>query len=41
MSVKAEPWQTAEIAGPQKANVIIKAEVVAAMIRRANAHSLL
>ncbi len=35
MSVKAEPWQTAEIAGPQKANVIVKAEVVAAMIRRA------
>ena len=35
MSVKAEPWQTAEIAGPQKANVIPKAEVVAAMIKRA------
>jgi len=35
MSLKAEPWQTAEIAGPQKANVIPKAEVVAAMIKRA------
>ena len=35
MSIKAEPWQTAEIAGPQKANVIPKAEVVAAMIKRA------
>jgi acetyl-CoA decarbonylase/synthase complex subunit epsilon len=35
MSVKAEPWQTAEIAGPQKANVIPKAEVAAAMIKRA------
>jgi acetyl-CoA decarbonylase/synthase complex subunit epsilon len=35
MSVKAEPWQTAEIAGPQKANVIVKAEVAAAMIKRA------
>ena len=35
MSLKAEPWQTAEIAGPQKANIIPKAEVVAAMIKRA------
>jgi len=35
MSLKAEPWQTAEIAGPQKANVIPKAEVVAAIIKRA------
>ena len=35
MSVKAEPWQTAEIAGPQKANVINKPEVAAAMIKRA------
>ncbi|MGW8289418.1 MAG: CO dehydrogenase/acetyl-CoA synthase complex subunit epsilon, partial [Candidatus Bathyarchaeia archaeon] len=35
MSVKADPWQTAEVAGPQKANVIPKAEVAAAMIKRA------
>ena len=35
MSVKTEPWQTAEIAGPQKANVITKPEVAAAMIKRA------
>jgi acetyl-CoA decarbonylase/synthase complex subunit epsilon len=35
MSIKAETWQTAEIAGPQKANVIMKPEVVAAMIKRA------
>ena len=35
MSAKAEPWQTAEIAGPQKANVIMKPEVAAAMIKRA------
>ena len=35
MNVKAEPWQTAEIAGPQKANAIVKPEVVAAMIKRA------
>jgi len=31
----AEPWQTAEIPGPKKALVIAKAEVVAAMIKRA------
>lgn len=35
MSVKAEPWQRAEIAGPTKANVIMKAEIAAAMIKRA------
>jgi acetyl-CoA decarbonylase/synthase complex subunit epsilon len=31
----AEPWQTAEVAGPRKANVISKPEVVAAMIKKA------
>jgi acetyl-CoA decarbonylase/synthase complex subunit epsilon len=31
----AEPWQTAEIAGPKKALVITKPEVVAAMIKKA------
>lgn len=35
MSAKAEPWQTAEIAGPKKALVITKPEVAAAMIKRA------
>ncbi|MEJ2242024.1 MAG: CO dehydrogenase/acetyl-CoA synthase complex subunit epsilon [Candidatus Bathyarchaeota archaeon] len=35
MSLKAEPWQKAEIAGPTKANVIPKPEIVAAMIKRA------
>ncbi len=35
MSAKAEPWQTAEIAGPKKALLIMKAEVVVAMIKRA------
>ena len=35
MSVKAEPWQTAEIAGPKKALLILKPEVVVAMIKRA------
>jgi acetyl-CoA decarbonylase/synthase complex subunit epsilon len=35
MSMKAEPWQTAEIAGPKKALVIMKPEVAAAMIKRA------
>ena len=35
MSTKAEPWQTAEIAGPKKALVITKPEVAAAMIKRA------
>ena len=35
MSAKAEPWQTAEIAGPKKALVIMKPEVAAALIKRA------
>ena len=35
MSVKAEPWQKAEIAGPQKALLILKPEVVVAMIKKA------
>ena len=33
--VKAEPWQTAEIAGPKKAHVITKPAVVVAMIKKA------
>jgi acetyl-CoA decarbonylase/synthase complex subunit epsilon len=32
---KAEPWQTAEIAGPKKALVITKPAVVVAMIKKA------
>jgi len=40
MGVKAEPWQKAEIAGPKKALLILKPEVVAAMMKRAK-HSLL
>lgn len=35
MSTNVTPWQTAEIAGPNKALVISKPEVVAAMIKRA------
>ncbi|MEM3464510.1 MAG: CO dehydrogenase/acetyl-CoA synthase complex subunit epsilon [Candidatus Bathyarchaeia archaeon] len=35
MAAVAEPWQTAEIPGPKKALVITKADVVAAMIKRA------
>lgn len=35
MSVKADPWQTAEVAGPRKALVISKPEIAAAMIKRA------
>ena len=35
MGVKAEPWQTAEIAGPKKALLILKPEVVAALVKRA------
>lgn len=35
MGVKEEPWQTAEIAGPKKALLILKPEVVAAMMQRA------
>ncbi len=34
-SASTEPWQTAEIAGPKKALVITKPEVVSAMIKRA------
>jgi acetyl-CoA decarbonylase/synthase complex subunit epsilon len=32
---KAEPWQTAEIAGPKKAHVITKPAVVTALINKA------
>jgi acetyl-CoA decarbonylase/synthase complex subunit epsilon len=35
MGVQAEPWQKAEIAGPKKALLILKPEVVAAMVQRA------
>lgn len=35
MSAKAESWQKAEIAGPKKALLILKPEVVVAMIKRA------
>jgi acetyl-CoA decarbonylase/synthase complex subunit epsilon len=35
MSAKAEPWQKAEIAGPKKALVMLKPEVVVAMVKRA------
>jgi acetyl-CoA decarbonylase/synthase complex subunit epsilon len=35
MGAKAEPWQTAEIAGPKKALLILKPEVVVAMVKRA------
>jgi acetyl-CoA decarbonylase/synthase complex subunit epsilon len=35
MSARAEPWQTAEIAGPKKALLILKPEVVVAMLKRA------
>lgn len=35
MTAKAEPWQTAEIAGPKKSLVIMKPEVVIAMVKRA------
>lgn len=35
MSVKAEPWQKAEIAGPKKALLILKPAVVSAMLTRA------
>ena len=35
MGAKAEPWQTAEIAGPKKALLILKPEVVVAMTKRA------
>jgi acetyl-CoA decarbonylase/synthase complex subunit epsilon len=35
MGVKAEPWQKAEIAGPKKAYLILKPEVVVAMMKKA------
>jgi acetyl-CoA decarbonylase/synthase complex subunit epsilon len=35
VSLKAEPWQTAEIAGPKKALLILKPEVVVAIVKRA------
>jgi acetyl-CoA decarbonylase/synthase complex subunit epsilon len=35
MSAKEEPWQKAEIAGPKKALLILKPQVVAAMVKRA------
>ena len=35
MSIQAEPWQKAEIAGPKKALLITKPEVVVAMIKKA------
>lgn len=35
MSAQAEPWQKAEIAGPKKALLIMKPEVVAAMVKKA------
>ena len=35
MSLTVEPWQTAEIAGPKKALVITKPEMVATMVERA------
>ncbi len=35
MSVKAEPWQKAEIAGPKKALLILKPEVIVAMVKKA------
>jgi len=35
MGVKAEPWQKAEIAGPKKALLMLKPEVVVAMMKRA------
>ncbi|MFX0195958.1 MAG: CO dehydrogenase/acetyl-CoA synthase complex subunit epsilon [Candidatus Hodarchaeota archaeon] len=35
MDVQAEPWQTAEIAGPKKALIILEPETVVARVRRA------
>jgi acetyl-CoA decarbonylase/synthase complex subunit epsilon len=35
VSVKAEPWQKAEIAGPKKALLILKPEVISALWTRA------
>ena len=33
--MKAEPWQKAEIAGPKKALLILKPEVIVALVKRA------
>jgi len=35
MGAKAEPWQTAEIAGPKKALLILKPEVIVALVKKA------
>lgn len=35
MSGRGEPWQKAEIAGPKKALLILKPEVIAALVKRA------
>lgn len=35
MALKTDPWQTAEIAGPKKALLILKPEVVVAVLKRA------
>jgi acetyl-CoA decarbonylase/synthase complex subunit epsilon len=35
MATTAEPWQTAEVAGPKRAMTITKPEVVTAMVKRA------
>ena len=35
MATNADPWQTAEIAGPKKALIILKPDVVAALVKRA------
>lgn len=35
MSQSAEPWQTAEITGPKKALLILKPDVVVALVKRA------
>ena len=35
MGARAEPWQKAEIAGPKKALLILKPDVVVAMVKRA------
>ncbi|UCD96155.1 MAG: CO dehydrogenase/acetyl-CoA synthase complex subunit epsilon, partial [Candidatus Bathyarchaeota archaeon] len=34
MGARAEPWQKAEIAGPKKALLIMKPEVIAALIKK-------
>jgi len=35
MGAREEPWQTAEIAGPKRALLVLKPEVVVAMVKRA------